>query len=116
MPDDINDISVLLVLALSTGGIGRHVKTLIEGLPARGVAVTVCAPASTIASLRLNAVDIRVAEAPVGSAGPAALRATRRVLRREGALVDLVHAHGLRAGADCVAFVPTPFCAVNVIT
>ena len=44
--------------------------------------------------------------APVGAAGPGAVRKTRRILRREAASADVVHAHGLRAGADCAAFMP----------
>jgi glycosyltransferase involved in cell wall biosynthesis len=99
-------VSVLLVLAQSTGGIGRHVKTLAQGLAQRGVEVTVCAPGPTIAALDLDSLDARVVPAPLGSAAPAAVRTSRQVLRREAARVDLAHAHGLRAGADCVAFVP----------
>jgi glycosyltransferase involved in cell wall biosynthesis len=103
VPDDRH--GVLLVLAQSTGGIGRHVKALADGLPAHGFRVTVCAPASTIAALRLDALDARVVAAPVGGLGPLALRETRRVLRGEAGSVDVAHAHGLRAGADCAAFV-----------
>jgi glycosyltransferase involved in cell wall biosynthesis len=102
VPDD--RVGVLLVLAESTGGIGRHVKALAAGLPARGMRVTVCAPASTIAGLQLDALDARVVAAPVGGLGPGALLATRRILRREAANTDVAHAHGLRAGADCGAF------------
>lgn len=101
---------MLLVLAPSTGGIGRHVKHLAEELPARGFRVAVCAPAKTIAGLGFEHLEkrgVRVVPAPVGALGPGALWETRRVLRREAARADLVHAHGLRAGAGCVAFVPS---------
>ena len=97
---------MLLVLGESTGGIGRHVKSLAEGLPAHGVQVTVCAPGSTITSLGLDGLDARIVAAPVGRLGPGAVRKTRRILRREAASADVVHAHGLRAGADCAAFMP----------
>jgi glycosyltransferase involved in cell wall biosynthesis len=97
---------VLLVLGESTGGIGRHVKSLAEGLPDHGVQVTVCAPGPTITSLGLDGLDARIVAAPVGRLGPGAVRTTRRILRREAAGTDVAHAHGLRAGADCAAFVP----------
>lgn len=99
-------VSVLLVLAESTGGIGRHVKTLAQGLPLCGVEVAVCGPAATIAALGLEELGVRVVAAPLGSAAPAAVLASRRALRQAAATVDLAHAHGLRAGADCAAFVP----------
>jgi glycosyltransferase involved in cell wall biosynthesis len=96
---------VLLVLAQSTGGIGRHVKSLAETLPDRGVRVTVCAPTATIDALSLGALPAQVVAAPLGELGPSALLQTRRTLRREAAAADLAHAHGLRAGAACAAFV-----------
>jgi glycosyltransferase involved in cell wall biosynthesis len=105
--------SVLLVLAQSTGGIGRHVKSLAQGLPARDVDVTVCGPAATIASLGLDLAGVRLVPAPIGDLGPAALRATRRVLRHEAAQADLAHAHGLRAAAACVSFIPKTPLAVT---
>jgi glycosyltransferase involved in cell wall biosynthesis len=106
VPDDRK--RVLLVMAGSTGGIGRHVKTLAQGLPARGIDVTVCASAEPIATLRLGELDVRVVPAPLGGASPAAIYRSRRLLRREAANVDVVHAHGLRAAAFCVAFAPAP--------
>jgi glycosyltransferase involved in cell wall biosynthesis len=97
---------VLLVLAQSTGGIGRHVRSVAEGLVVRGIRVTVCAPAATISGLGFDRLKARVVAAPIGASSPGALRATRRILRQEGASADVVHAHGLRAGADCIAFGP----------
>jgi glycosyltransferase involved in cell wall biosynthesis len=97
-------LSVLLVLAQSAGGIGRHVRSIAAGLPAHRIDVTVCAPASSIAALGLDQLAARVVRVPLGGTGPAALRESRRVLRREAAGADLAHAHGLRAGAECVAF------------
>ncbi len=109
MPDEPGEPTVevgnlLLVLAQSDGGIGRHVRALASGLPARGVRVTVCAPPATIATLALDQLDVPVVAAPIGHPGPVALRAARRVLRRLAEDTDIVHAHGLRAGAACVAF------------
>jgi glycosyltransferase involved in cell wall biosynthesis len=91
---------VALVLASSTGGIGQHVASLAEGLAAAGVAVTVCGPADT--EERFGFTRRGSAFTPVEiSASPRladarAVIALRRVLN--GADVDVVHAHGLRAG------------------
>jgi glycosyltransferase involved in cell wall biosynthesis len=98
---------VLLVLADSAGGIGRHVKTLAAGLPSRGFSVAVCAPPATLATLGL-APDVTVVAAPIGRAGPIAGRAAHRALRRAAATSDLVHAHGLRAGAAAAAAARAP--------
>jgi glycosyltransferase involved in cell wall biosynthesis len=97
-------VKVLLAVAQSAGGIGRHVKAIATGLPARGVQVVVCAPASTIEALRLTELDCRVVSAPLGGSTPSALRASRRILSAEAAAADIVHAHGLRAGAFGAAF------------
>jgi glycosyltransferase involved in cell wall biosynthesis len=101
VPDDLR---VLLVLARSTGGIGRHVRTLAEGLPLRGVRPTVCAPASTLHTLALGGSEAAIVEAPIDRGSPPAVRASRKVLRGLAADADIVHAHGLRAGAECVAY------------
>jgi glycosyltransferase involved in cell wall biosynthesis len=106
-------ISVLVVLAQSTGGIGRHVLTTAAGLTERGVDVTICAPEQSIAGLGLDTVGVPVVPAPIGGGRPAALWETRRRLRAAAAGADMVHAHGLRAGADCVAFVPDKPLAVT---
>jgi glycosyltransferase involved in cell wall biosynthesis len=97
-------LSVLLVLAQSTGGIGRHVRLLAEGLPERGVSVRICAPQDSVNALGLDQVGVKVTTAPLGAGSPVALRDSRRALRGAAAGADLVHAHGLRAGADCAAF------------
>ncbi len=87
------------MLATSTGGVGRHVRSLVEGLAARGTPVSVFGPAATDAlfgfaalGARFTAVEIAVGPRPVADA--AALRRLRRSLGG----VDVVHAHGLRAG------------------
>ena len=98
------DHKVLLVLARSAGGIGRHVRTLVEGLPRRGVRLTVCAPASTLNSLEVEGPKVTLVEVPIDRASPARMRDARRILRTQSAGVDLMHAHGLRAGAECVAY------------
>lgn len=92
-------LRVALVLAASTGGVGRHVHALATGLLARGARVAVVGPAETDARFgfrasgaRFHPVEIPTAPRPVADAR--AVRALRPSLR--GA--DVVHAHGLRAG------------------
>jgi glycosyltransferase involved in cell wall biosynthesis len=93
-------LRVALVLASSTGGIGRHVSSLASGLAARGVTVTVYAPEATgrqfdFTSLGAAFVPIEIPASPQ----PGDLRAVRdlrRALLDSGG--DMVHAHGLRAG------------------
>jgi len=83
---------VALVLAGSTGGIGRHVASLAAGLTRHGCHVTVIGPAATGRHFDFGAEFVPV---PV-PAGPRAVPALRRALA--AAAPDVVHAHGLRAG------------------
>jgi glycosyltransferase involved in cell wall biosynthesis len=99
---------VALVLASSTGGVGQHVSSLTRGLLAGGATVTVCGPADTDqrfgfakAGARFEAVEIppnpRLTDArAVGD------------LRRAIGTVDVVHAHGLRAGFVAALCRPRP--------
>ena len=90
---------VLLVLATSTGGVGRHVASLAAGLQSAGHAVTVAAPAATAARFDLPGhVELDVGDRPSPARDVRAVRRLRRLAR--GA--DVVHAHGLRAGALAV--------------
>ncbi|MGE5826950.1 MAG: glycosyltransferase family 4 protein [Micromonosporaceae bacterium] len=92
-------LRVALVLGASTGGIGRHVRALAHGLTAQGIAVTICCPAETAARFDFAAVGRVVAlEIPAGvdTGIVPAVRDLRRELRAHP--VDVVHAHGLRAG------------------
>jgi glycosyltransferase involved in cell wall biosynthesis len=91
----------LLVLATSTGGVGRHVASLVAGLRARGLAVGVAGPAATEAlfgfrhgGAQFAPVEIAAGTRPLRDARAAI--ALRRALRNFGP--DVVHAHGLRAG------------------
>jgi glycosyltransferase involved in cell wall biosynthesis len=87
---------VLLVLATSTGGVGTHVRSLAAGLRGRGAQVTVAAPASTQAVFGFD--DHAVLEIG-GRPHPARDAVALARLRRLVDTVDVVHAHGLRAGA-----------------
>ncbi|HET8601274.1 MAG TPA: lipid II flippase MurJ [Segeticoccus sp.] len=96
---------VLLVAPASTGGIGAHVRDLADGLLAAGHQVLVAAPAQLAERLPLSArgnsrpgvqhLRITIGRRP----GIGADRATLRALRRQLSRVDVVHAHGWRAGA-----------------
>lgn len=91
---------VALVLASSTGGIGQHVASLARGLPGAGATVTVYGPAAAEEQFQFTAAGagfVPVEIPPNLRPGDArAVLALRRGLDR--AEVDLVHAHGLRAG------------------
>jgi glycosyltransferase involved in cell wall biosynthesis len=112
-PDRTGAPRVALVLASSTGGIGRHVASLADGLARRDFAVTVYGPAATNAlftfarrGVRFHRVEMpsgeRPADPPPGAGRPApagtltAAWALRRALRAPAP--DVIHAHGLRAG------------------
>jgi glycosyltransferase involved in cell wall biosynthesis len=86
---------VALVLASSTGGIGRHVESLARGLASRGDDVTVLGPAATLARFDLTGTGVAVVPVPVSS-GPRAVPALHHALAT--LRPDVIHAHGLRAG------------------
>jgi glycosyltransferase involved in cell wall biosynthesis len=89
---------IVLVTAQTTGGIGRHVSSLLPELLGRGARVEVAAPRSTgglgaeAAGTPFWPVEIPRLPSPVPAVS--ALRELKRAL--DGA--DLVHAHGVRAG------------------
>ena len=90
---------VLLVLGTSTGGVGRHVEHLAARLVDAGVSVTVAAPASTARVFELPGhVEVDVGARPSPVRDLRSVRALRRLARE----ADVVHAHGLRAGALAV--------------
>jgi glycosyltransferase involved in cell wall biosynthesis len=86
---------VLLVLATSTGGVGQHVRSLADGLVARGAAVTVACPSSTQERFGFD----RHVAVEIGTRPSLHDLAAVSALRRLAGEVDVVHAHGLRAGA-----------------
>jgi glycosyltransferase involved in cell wall biosynthesis len=91
---------VALVLGTSAGGVGAHVRALATGLAGRGHAVVVTAPAATgrtfaFATRGVRFTPVEIADRPRPGRDARAVALLRRTLR--GA--DVVHAHGLRAGA-----------------
>lgn len=96
---EMSGLRVALVLATSTGGVGRHVRMLAAGLLARGARVAVLSPPDTARRFDFAGLGARVAPVAI----PAATRPAgdaRAVLQLRGLLrrADIVHAHGLRAG------------------
>jgi glycosyltransferase involved in cell wall biosynthesis len=90
---------VALVLATSTGGVGRHVLALTERLVTEGGPPVVAGPRATddmfgYAAAGASFVPVEIAAGPRPWQDLTALRALRPAL----ADADVVHAHGLRAG------------------
>ncbi|WBB71473.1 glycosyltransferase family 4 protein [Micromonospora sp. WMMD1128] len=101
--------SVALVLASSTGGVGQHVRSVARGLTEAGGSVLVCGPTAvqdqfdfTGAGARFTPVEIPANPTP---ADARAVTALRRALAETP--VDVVHAHGLRAGLVAALARPT---------
>ncbi|GGM07170.1 glycosyl transferase [Dactylosporangium sucinum] len=89
---------IAFVLASTTGGTGRHVGMLVDGLVAHGAQVSVHGPAATDQQFRYaerGAVFVPVEIPPNPQPGDVlAVRTLRRSLKG----VDVIHAHSLRAG------------------
>ena len=104
------------MLGTSTGGTARHVRMLAAGCAARGVRVEVFGPAQTDRDFAFARRRGGGSASPRWSIGerPRLLRDLRAIARLRRLLrawrPDVVHAHGLRAGAltaIAVAFVRT---------
>jgi glycosyltransferase involved in cell wall biosynthesis len=96
-------VKVAFVLGTSTGGTARHVRMLAAGAAARGVSTEVFGPAQTDEDFAFGAIA-GVEFTPVEIADRPRVRQDLRAVRRLGRLTaawrpDVVHAHGLRAGA-----------------
>jgi len=96
-------VKVAFVLGTSTGGTGRHVLMLAAGGAARGIAVEVFGPAQTDRDFGFSAVPgvgftaVDIADRPHLLRDLGAIRRLRRLIAAWRP--DVVHAHGLRAGA-----------------
>jgi glycosyltransferase involved in cell wall biosynthesis len=96
-------MKVAFVLGTSTGGTARHVRMLAGGCAERGVPAEVFGPAQTERDFAFRAVA-RVGFTPVDIADRPRLHHDLRAIARLRRLIaawrpDVVHAHGLRAGA-----------------
>ncbi len=85
---------ILQLLGPSAGGVRRHVVHLASSLEQRGWEVDLAGPVGVLEGL--SPLD-HVVDLP-SRADPLALARSWRALRRAVAGVDLVHAHGLKAG------------------
>jgi glycosyltransferase involved in cell wall biosynthesis len=94
---------VLLVLATSAGGVGRHVRALATGLVGDGCPVTVAGHPQTETAFGFTTCGAGFAPVEIGER-PRPGRDLRAVRRLRGLVtgVDVVHAHGLRAAALAV--------------
>ena len=97
-------MKLALVLGTSTGGTARHTKMLAAGCAARGLRVEVFGPAQTDRDFAFGGaapgVGFTVVEIADRPRLPGDLRAIGRLRRLFRAWEpDVVHAHGLRAGA-----------------
>jgi hypothetical protein len=92
-------MKVAFVLGTSTGGTARHVKMLAAGCAARGVQAEVLGPAQTDRDFAFGAgfTPVEIAGRPRLARDLRAIAQLRGLLRRSRP--DVVHAHGLRAGA-----------------
>lgn len=91
-------LRVLIVLGTSTGGIGRHVRSLVGGLVGRGHQVVVAGPSDTESLFSFTAAGARFVEAEIGVTPSARDLVVARMLGRWVKGADVVHAHGFRAG------------------
>ncbi|MDR3033592.1 MAG: glycosyltransferase family 4 protein [Kitasatospora sp.] len=92
-PHGRSPLHTVQVLGGGSAGSSAHVRSLASGLVARGVRVTVCAPADAEHISEFTGVGAQHVPVP-RSTEPAGLAA----LRLACADADLVHAHGLHAG------------------
>ncbi len=95
-------MKVLLVMGTSAGGVGAHVRGLARLLAGAGHHVVVACPAEAAERFRLvehaTPVPLEVTDRPHPARDARAVRDLAELVR--GA--DVVHAHGLRAGALAV--------------
>jgi glycosyltransferase involved in cell wall biosynthesis len=93
-------LRVAQVVGTISGGTGRHVAMLAAGGQDQGLAVTIIGPAAARAMFAATAAEFRavdIGDRPRPVRDAAAIAALRRQFRQ--AAPDVVHAHGLRAGA-----------------
>jgi glycosyltransferase involved in cell wall biosynthesis len=92
------------VLATSTGGVGTHLRSILGPVLDVGAQVQVCGPAATeeLFGFTATGATFTPVEISAGLAPAADARAVGRLRRALGG-VDLVHAHGLRAGLVAAA-------------
>ncbi len=94
-------VSVAMVVGPTAGGIGRHVVALVDGLIQAGRRVDLYCPPAVEEQFGFAAAGARVTPLEITTGpGPRDIARLRRALRAEP--VDVIHAHGLRAGLAAV--------------
>lgn len=111
----MNGLRVTYVLATAGGGTGAHVAMLAEGCMAEGAEVSVLGPAGAGerffrggGSGAVPFEPVEIAQRPRPARDAAAVLRLRRLL--SGGRPDVVHAHGLRAGALAALALALPGC------
>lgn len=99
----MSGVRVVQLLATSGGGVGRHVAVVAAGLVADGTATVLAGPSAVLDALGPAAGGARPVPVELGDR-PRPVRDLRAVLavRRLAGTADVVHAHGVRAGAVAV--------------
>ncbi len=100
---------VAYVLGTTEGGTGRHVAMLARGCAAAGLGVTVLGPVQVrpLLGREVDFGSVTIGDRPRPGRDAAAIRRLRRLLI--GLAPDVVHAHGMRAGAvTALALRPCP--------
>jgi glycosyltransferase involved in cell wall biosynthesis len=101
---------VAIVLGTASGGTAQHAGQLAAGIQAAGLPVLALGPAATRSSFQAAARrpvpyrDVEISDRPRPARDIATLGRLRRLLRR--ARPDIVHAHGVRAGAFAALALP----------
>lgn len=89
-----------IVVGMAAGGVGMHVRSLVERLGGLGIEVGVAGPQETQDRFDFAAAGARFAPVRIGSApNPPADLAAVGALRQAFRGTDVVHAHGFRAAA-----------------
>lgn len=86
---------VLLVCGPAVGGMRRHLESLAAGLPARGFAAAVAAPAMLTLETPVPRFEVQLGDRPRPASDLGALVGLRRAVREWRPA--LVHAHGVKA-------------------
>jgi glycosyltransferase involved in cell wall biosynthesis len=99
----VTAVRIVHLIATSGGGVGRHVRTVVAGLSGAGIETVVAAPARACDDFAFAEAGATTVPVELGDR-PRPLRDLRAVLavRRLTGRADLLHAHGVRAGAVAV--------------
>ena len=98
-----NPLRLALLLGSATGGTARHVAALARGCRDAGLAVAVFGPEESsgmFAAAGISFTPVSIGDRPHPASDAAAIAGLRRLLRTTAP--DVLHAHGVRAGAFAV--------------